>query len=42
MNSTFDPKCYELAEYFIPEASEEDKNELARLIQATIEDYVCI
>lgn len=38
---SFDPKCYELAELFLPDdAPEEQKQELAQEIQDTIEEYV--
>jgi uncharacterized membrane-anchored protein YjiN (DUF445 family) len=39
----FDPKCYELAEYFLEDyedITEEQKNELAQHIQDTIEDWL--
>jgi hypothetical protein len=40
----FDAKCYELAEYFMREPAgkwaSEDVNELAELIQRTIEDFM--
>lgn len=38
----FDPKCYELAEYFLGDngaATEEHKVELAQAIQDAVEDY---
>lgn len=41
---SYDPKCYELAEYFLddddPMPATSNANELAQLIQATIEDYL--
>jgi hypothetical protein len=41
---SFDEKCYELAEYFMREPTgkwtKEDVNELAELIQRTIEDFM--
>lgn len=41
---SFDTKCYELAEYFMEEPAgkwtKEDINELAELIQGTIEDFM--
>jgi hypothetical protein len=41
---SFDAKCYELAEYFMREPPskwrDEDRNELAELIQSTIEDFL--
>lgn len=38
---SFDPKCYELAEYFLPaSASEERKSELAGWIQYHIELFL--
>lgn len=37
---SFDSKCYELAEHFLPStASERLKNELAQAIQDAVEDY---
>lgn len=37
---SYDSKCYELAEHFLPDdASEDLKAELAQLIQQTCEDY---
>lgn len=37
---SFDTKCYELAELFLPDdASESQKQELAQEIQDTIEEY---
>jgi hypothetical protein len=40
----FDQKCYELAEYFMREPpgkwTDEDRTELAELIQRTIEDVM--
>lgn len=42
--ATFDEKCGELADYFMEEPegkwTKEDRNELAGLIQATIEDFL--
>ena len=35
----FDPKCYELAEHFLPNASENRKRLLAQEIQSIIEDF---
>lgn len=38
----FDPKCYELAEYFLRDnnaATDEHKNDLAQVIQDAIEDW---
>jgi TPP-dependent pyruvate/acetoin dehydrogenase alpha subunit len=38
----FDPKCYELAEYFLAEngaVTEEHKAELAQAIQDAVEDF---
>lgn len=38
---SFDPKCYELAKYFIDDVSgsEAMKNELAQRIQEAVEDW---
>lgn len=37
---TYDQKCYELAEYFLPDdASAEVKDALAKHIQSAIEDF---
>ena len=40
---SFDPKCYELAEYFLSDrfhvVREKDIHELAQKIQDTVEDY---
>lgn len=41
---SFDPKCYELAEYFVSDTAMcrgETINELAQLIQDVIEDFLC-
>jgi hypothetical protein len=41
---SFDTKCYELAEYFVSDREVcrgETINELAQLIQDTIEDFLC-
>ena len=42
--SSFDEKCFELAEYFMQEPAGKwdgkDKTELAGLIQRTIEDFM--
>lgn len=42
--SSFDAKCYELAEYFMAEPAgkwrDEDRTELAERIQRTIEDFL--
>lgn len=35
----FDPKCLELAEYFLPKASDVVKRELAQLIQDSVEMF---
>ena len=38
----FDPKCYELAEYFLADngaATEEHKSDLAQAIQDAVEDF---
>jgi len=38
----FDPKCYELAEYFLRDngaATEEHKSDLAQAIQDAVEDW---
>jgi hypothetical protein len=40
---SFDPKCHELAEYFLdddPKPATANADELAQLIQGTIEDYL--
>lgn len=40
---SYDPKCYELAEYFLdddPLPASANANELAQLIQDAIEDYL--
>lgn len=40
---SYDPKCHELAEYFLdddPKPATANANELAQLIQDTIEDYL--
>jgi hypothetical protein len=40
---SFDGRCLELAEYFMADDATwtaEDKNELAELIQSTIEDFL--
>jgi hypothetical protein len=37
---SYDPKCYELAEHFLPsQASQRLKSELAQAIQDAVEDY---
>lgn len=39
--SAFDQKCWELADFFLPEtAPSDDRRELAAMIQQTIEDYL--
>jgi hypothetical protein len=41
----FDPKCYELAEYFLsgePRNSSPALDELAQIIQDAIEDYLIV
>jgi hypothetical protein len=35
-----DPKCYELAEYFMPDAKPEDIGLLAEAIQECVEDNI--
>jgi len=35
----YDEKCYELAKYFYPEASEDKLDDLAQQIQDIIEDF---
>ena len=35
----FDPKCYELAVYFLPDADSDERNELAAAIQEAVEDF---
>lgn len=41
MTKTFDVKCYELAEHFLPDdASETTKEALAIEIQGAIEDFL--
>jgi hypothetical protein len=37
---TFDPKCYDLARYFLELESERDVCALAQQIQCTIEDWI--
>lgn len=38
----FDPKCFDLAEHFLGvTASEDAKNDLAQIIQDTVEDALC-
>jgi hypothetical protein len=40
---SFDARCYELAEQFLPDdASLNDKEELAQQIQDTIETFLCV
>lgn len=36
---TFDVKCFELAEHFLPNGSEKDKTSLAKDIQRAVEDF---
>lgn len=36
---TFDPKCFELAEHFLPDAGEAIKDALAREFQQIAEDF---
>lgn len=36
----FDPKCYDLAEYFMPSDSAEHREALAEHIQGCIEDWL--
>lgn len=36
---SFDPECYELAQYFFPAASEKRLNEIAQALQDTIEGF---
>ena len=41
MSGLFDPKCYELAEYFLAEhPGRRSKEELASRIQDAVEDYL--
>jgi hypothetical protein len=35
----YDQKCYELAEHFFPEAAPVKLEELAQLLQDTVEDF---
>lgn len=37
---TYDEKCFELAEHFIPNGSDDEKEKLAQAIQDAIEDWV--
>lgn len=42
MSRTYDPKCWDLANYFLadqPKATDEDRVELATEIQRTVEDF---
>lgn len=36
----FDPKCFELAEYFLPEGSPGSLHDLAQDIQDAVEDFL--
>lgn len=37
----YDPKCYELAEYFLPDGADERlKNSLAYEIQCSVEEWI--
>lgn len=38
-NYTFDDQCYELAQHFFPNATEEKLNEVAQAIQDTVETF---
>lgn len=37
--TSYDEKCFDLARYFYPDMSEDRLNELASLIQVTVEDF---
>lgn len=39
MELNFDPACFDLALYFFPDASEDDLNKLAQLIQDQVEMF---
>jgi hypothetical protein len=36
----YDPKCFELAEHFLPNGTEDQKDALAQAIQTAIEDHL--
>lgn len=43
MGKTYDPRCYDIAELFLsdtPLSTANHRDELASLIQQTIEDYI--
>lgn len=40
MNFKYDPKCREIAEYFLQNSPGAEVDALAQLIQDTIEDYL--
>ena len=37
---SFDTKCLDLAEYFMPEGDDKQKHELAHVIQEAVEDWL--
>jgi polysaccharide pyruvyl transferase WcaK-like protein len=37
---SYDPKCEELARYFLPEANSDSVNRLAGIIQQIIENFI--
>jgi len=37
---SYDPKSYDLAEHFLPNGTEDQKDELAQVIQCAIEDHL--
>ena len=37
---SYDPKCFDLAEHFLPNGTEDQKDELAQVIQCAIEDHL--
>jgi len=37
---SYDPKCYELAEHFLPNGTDDQKDALAQEIQRAVEDHL--
>lgn len=37
--NTFDQKCYDLAEYFLPDGSDKQREKLAAMIQYAVEEF---
>lgn len=37
---SYDPKCFELAEHFLPNGTEDQKDALAQAIQTAVEDHL--